>query len=115
MTSQTETAGRLVTGLLLVLLGGLFLFHNLDVIDVGPVSRFWPVVLIVLGLAKLAGREHACGGAWLLSVGVLLLLHTLHVLRLHDSWPLFIVAVGLGILVRSVAPGWCDPRPSVEK
>lgn len=28
---------------------------------------------------------------------------------------LVIVAAGLGILVRSVAPGWCDPRAPVEK
>lgn len=115
MSAQSGTAGRLVTGLLLVFLGGLFLANNLDMIDVGPIGRYWPVVLIVMGVAKLSGREHRCGGVWLLVVGVLMLLHSLHVLRLHDSWPLFIVAAGLGILVRSVAPGWCDPRASVEK
>ena len=105
MTSTSDLAGRLATGLVLVTLGGLFRAHNLDLVDVGPLGRFGPVLLIILGIARMISRP--CRGAWLLVVGVLMLLHTLDVLRLHESWPLFIVAVGLGILMRSLAPGWC--------
>lgn len=115
MSHQSDTVGRVAVGLLLVLLGGLFLAGNLDAIDIGPIGRYWPVILIVIGAVKLAGRERPCGGAWLLVAGVVMLLHTLRLLSLHDSWPLFIVAAGLGILVRSVAPGLCEPGAPAEK
>ena len=105
MTSTSDLVSRLATGLVLVALGGLFLAHNLNLVDVGPLGRFWPVLLIILGIARMVSRP--CSGAWLLAVGVVMLLHTLDVLRLHESWPLFIVAAGLAILVRGVAPGWC--------
>ena len=105
MTSTSDMTSRVITGLILVVLGGLFLADNLNLIDVGPLGRYWPVLLIVIGAARLTSRP--CSGVWLLFVGVLMLLHTLSILPLRDSWPLFIVAVGLGMMVRGLAPGWC--------
>ena len=59
--------------------------------------HLWPLLLIGLGLAKLLaprpnGRRH--GGGMLL-IGVWLLLSQLHIWRASDSWPLFLVAVGI--------------------
>lgn len=111
MRVKAGVAGRLVTGLLLVLLGGIFLAHNLEVVDVGSIGRFWPVILILIGLGKIASPEHRGGGAWLLFLGALFLLHTFDYFRLGDSWPLFIVAAGAGILWRSPPPA-ARPRPT---
>ena len=37
-------------GVLLVLVGGLFLLDNFDLITLDQVARFWPVLLIVVGI-----------------------------------------------------------------
>jgi hypothetical protein len=104
MRRELDTAGRLLTGVILVLLGGLFLVNNLGVIEIGPIGRYWPFILIVMGLGRMAQPGHRRGGAWLLFLGGLFLLHSFDYLRIHDSWPLFIVAAGVGILWRSVSP-----------
>lgn len=104
MNLQGETIGRIVTGLVIVLLGGIFLADNLGLIDVGSIGQLWPVILILLGIGSITRPGHRRGGAWLLFLGALFLLHTFDYLRLRDSWPLFIVAVGVGIIWRSMTP-----------
>jgi hypothetical protein len=60
-----------VAGLLLVLLGTLFLLDNYSVIDAGAWLRYWPLLLVILGSLKAtrpgntAGRIF--GGRWPLS------------------------------------------------
>jgi hypothetical protein len=71
--------------------------------------------LIVLGLAQMFGssdrrregddrwnervrRGRWVGGTWWLFVGVVMLMHQNHWLRLTQSWPLFIIAGGVSIL-----------------
>ena len=49
-TRSSNAQGGLIFGLLLILLGGMFLLQNFTAINL---SRFWPVILIVLGLALL--------------------------------------------------------------
>lgn len=40
----------------LIFVGVLFLLHNLDILRLAQIVRFWPVVLIVLGVYLLAAR-----------------------------------------------------------
>lgn len=44
-------------GLLLVILGGLFLFQSLGYISGDVWSKFWPVILIAVGLSMVIGRK----------------------------------------------------------
>jgi hypothetical protein len=103
MDAHGENLGRLFTGLVIVLLGAIFLADNLGVVDVGSIGRFWPAILILLGIGSIARPGHRGGGAWLLFLGALFLLHTFGYFRLRESWPLFIVAAGIGMIVRSFA------------
>lgn len=98
--------GQMTTGIMLVTIGVLFL---LDESRSGLWFRhLWPVILIVLGASKLLfadgdparGRGRS-GGAWLLFVGALFLLHNYQVMRIQQSWPLFIVAGGISIMFGS--------------
>ena len=102
--------GRLTSGLILVVLGGLFLFSELGILDAEPLARYWPLVLIALGSAKLLqpgkparGRS---SGAWLLAVGIWCLINTLELFGLTwgTSWPLFLVFVG-GAMVYGALTG----------
>ena len=103
------------TGLLLIGLGLLFLFQRLSLFPNLEFHRLWPVFLLMLGAAKFFapnedGRRG--GGAWLMFIGVLFLLHTYDVFRLSDSWPLFIVAGGVSVLLGrgNAKAGTVEPR-----
>ena len=62
---------------------------------------------IVLGIGRVLAaddeerRRHGRfgGGLWLIFVGVLFLMHNYGVLTIAQSWPLFIVAGGVSILL----------------
>jgi drug/metabolite transporter (DMT)-like permease len=108
-------------GVVLVLVGALFFVDRLGW-DMGwtwrpTFGRMWPVLLIVAGLAQLASagrdrivtdklgqdvrkdRGRSFPGLWWLFIGVIMLLDQNRWLRLDQSWPLFIVAGGLSILL----------------
>jgi hypothetical protein len=93
-------------GALLIVLGLLMLGDQLRIgydpfgirLDLG---RLWPVVLLVIGAgrffaARTEGRSG--GGYWLMFLGGVFLLHTYDLLRLRQSWPLFVVAGGLAMM-----------------
>jgi hypothetical protein len=46
--------GGLITGWILVIVGILFLLNNFYILDFG---RFWPVLLIAIGIILLVGRS----------------------------------------------------------
>jgi DUF4097 and DUF4098 domain-containing protein YvlB len=58
MTRPGPRRYSLFTGLLLILLGALFLVNNLmpGRMELGRLWRYWPVLLILLGIAKLLDR-----------------------------------------------------------
>lgn len=89
--------GQFSAGLLLLLIGGLFLFDRFDLVEGVRFGQLWPLLLIYFGLVRMIWpRKDGSrrGGAWMLMIGGLFLLHTFHVVRLHDSWPMFIVFAG---------------------
>ncbi len=107
MDGHGDNIGRLVTGLVIVALGAIFLADNLGVVDVGSIGRFWPAIFILMGIGQIVRPGHRRGGAWFLFLGALFFLHTFHYFRLRESWPLFIVAAGIGMIWRSLT----TPRP----
>ncbi len=99
----------IVGGVILILVGLLFLAGNYDLgIDI-DFGRMWPLILIVIGLAKVVfpEGESRLGGMPLVFVGGIFLAHNYDVLRIQQSWPLFVVAAGIGILASSWS---CTPR-----
>ena len=122
---------KLLGGLLLILIGLIFLAQGHDWLFGWHLSfsRLWPLLLIVMGLARMsiahgatveargAGlaerqrrRSHSMGsGVWLIFLGALFLLHTNDIFPLSQSWPLFIVWAGLMVLFNR------RPRPVVTK
>lgn len=43
--------GGVIVGAILIIMGSLFLLHEFDFFDYWELHRFWPLVLVVLGLA----------------------------------------------------------------
>ena len=107
MRYRQRSPGRhLFSGFLFVLIGGLFLLGNMGYLDVDRILRFWPVILVALGLFKLveSGDDyaHSSGIFWVV-VGGLFLLGNLGILRVafRDLWPVVIIGLGVLILWRS--------------
>ncbi len=92
---------RLVLGMFLVAAGVLLALDRFGVIDTGPIWRFWPVVLVVLGLVKLFGSDsNRCGGLVLLLVGSWFLVQNFTALDLDfsDVLPFAVLLIGLAMI-----------------
>jgi hypothetical protein len=91
-------------GVSLALLGVVLTLDNLGFVDARAVLNFWPLVLMLVGLAYVAqaqeARDWLLGAGWL-SVGTAFLLRNLGVFhfRLTDFLPLVLVAIGLKFIL----------------
>jgi hypothetical protein len=94
----------LVPGVILVAIGALFFLNNLHIVYVRDFLRFWPGILIAIGVVKLVDSTEMggkVGGGVLLGVGAILMAQTLGYLdglSLRDMWPLILIAVGVVML-----------------
>jgi LiaI-LiaF-like transmembrane region len=119
---------KLLGGVLLIVIGLLFLAQGHDWMFGWHLSfsRLWPLLLIVVGIARLSsahdpgvearvaalaehhprlaehhrprGSHPVRKGVGIIFLGVLLLLHTNDIFPLHQTWPLGIVWAGLMVL-----------------
>jgi hypothetical protein len=99
-----EQASAVTWGLILIALGVVLLGHRLDVVPYVSLHRLWPVLLIIAGVVRLTvpadgGPRHGLG---LVLVGGIFLMHTFRVMTLRDSWPLFIVAGGVSMVLEGL-------------
>jgi hypothetical protein len=100
-----ENGHRLIPAIIVIGIGVLFLLNNLNILYFSEWTRYWPVILIAIGLVKLVDSDSPSGhvaGAILVAVGAIFLGQTLGYLnvRLHDLWPLFLIGAGLLMLFR---------------
>jgi hypothetical protein len=96
-----DSSSQVTTGLVMVVIGLVLLGGQLDLFDFWRVGRLWPLVMVAIGAAQWAATPPPGArrqGLGLMLGGSVLLLHTLNVMRIWDSWPLFIVAFGVSLL-----------------
>lgn len=89
-----------MAGVVLVAVGLIFMASNLGKLPDVDFGQLWPFILVVIGVGKLVtpGEDGRWGGVSLILLAGIFLAHNYRVLRLHDSWPLFIVLAGLSIV-----------------
>ncbi|MEQ1730342.1 MAG: DUF5668 domain-containing protein [Vicinamibacterales bacterium] len=103
---------RLLGGLGLMLFGAVMLIDRTGLMDAGRVLRFWPLILIAIGVQQLAwGRSRADGtsgsgliGLVWIAVGGVFLLNSLgitHASVFELFWPLLLMGVGVRLLTHS--------------
>jgi hypothetical protein len=132
---------RLPSGAIwLIALGLLFLVGNIGVFHVVPGRLFGPLVVIGVGVWMFVRRMTSDGGSlendgtplyrwrlgraingavWVVLVGVIWLLDVLRILRWSTSWPLFLIAGGVLLILRRAmvdyGPGYpIHPTPPGE-
>jgi hypothetical protein len=101
--------GSLVAGTILLAVGFIFLLNNFDFIYLGPVTHFWPLIIIAIGITKFFTADHPAEyrkGAWWVMMGFWFLISTLHLFgfSFHNSWPILLIVLGINSLWRALDP-----------
>jgi predicted membrane protein len=90
----------MVAGIVLIALGTLFLLDHMEIVEAGRLFKFWPLILVAIGLVKFLNDRSRVGGAITIVIGVLLQLSQLGFMHLTwgTLWPLILIAAGLAII-----------------
>ena len=104
---EGRRVSRLIAGLLLLLLGGVFALQNLGVVRAGHLRDYWPLILIWVGLTRMfvSGQHgHFASGLVIFLLGVFFQLERLDVfwVPIRQFWPLLLIAVGFGLIADSL-------------
>lgn len=105
MTIRKDSSGRIFWGLIIMAVGVLLLLQQMDKLDFGDVvSRYWPLILILVGIWQLIanGFRNTGGPLFLIALGVIFQLWKLDILGRRTwnyVWPLLIILAGLWTLL----------------
>ena len=105
--------GHVILGGMLMALGAVFLLGRLDVVAPWAVDLWFPLLLVVFGLARIVWprRNSPVPGVWIALVGGLILLDRLGIVAMHESWPVFVIMAGMLMIFRAL--GWLPNRHDV--
>jgi hypothetical protein len=109
---QHPAAGHAFAGLILLLIGAVFLLNNLGVFYIEDVRKYWPALLIVAGVAHLFfsrhGRRSLVLSGMLVTIGGLLLANNfgyIHANVWEIVWPVMLIFLGILFLFRARGGG----------
>ncbi len=105
MNIVSRNSGQWLFGLIILIIGIIFLVENLFGIQMWKnVWLFWPILLIIWGLMQLLQRRSVFFSIILLIIGTLFLLKNFQLYQWPDTiwkyWPLIIIAVGIDQLIK---------------
>jgi hypothetical protein len=99
-----QSSERFIPAIVLIGLGTIFFLDNLHIVAIREVIRYWPAILIAVGIIQLVDSAFPVGrtvGGMLVAVGAFLLARNLGYLdiRVHDMWPLLLIGAGILMLL----------------
>ncbi len=106
MHEKPRTHGNMFIGIILVILGVLFLISKFGGHDIGDfIGTWWPMILIIIGIRKImsTGEPRFGSGLILLSIGIVLQLISLEWITWHQItylWPVILILIGLKLILR---------------
>jgi predicted membrane protein len=113
-TARFRLTGQLIAGVVLASLGVLFTLDNLDFIEARDILRYWPAVLLIVGISQiLQARSSAgmIGGSIWIVIGAVLLGERLNLIaNVFRFWPLLLVGVGAYVVWQSFTRR--EPQPT---
>jgi hypothetical protein len=110
-TSITERprfpVAKLTVGLVLLGIGIAAFFDAIDVWEIGMLWRYWPLILIALGIVnayEAFRRRQGDGSYFLLGVGIWMLAGSFNLFGLtySSAFPLGVIVVGLGAVIHAI-------------
>ncbi len=95
---------KLILGLFFTILGVLWTGENLRLLHADDFLRYWPVVVVLIGVRKLLDPTSRVVGAILTIAGASILGYTAGWVRftIFDFWPLLLIAFGAVIVARAL-------------
>jgi hypothetical protein len=102
--------GRILAGIAVMLAGLAMLADRTGLGGLHLSGRYWPLILIALGVLKLSGRTRGDGvrrpvrsGLWLVYVGLWALVSEFQLFGFDygNSWPLLVIGAGVSIVWRA--------------
>ena len=125
--SSNSNDKRLLLGLFLLIIGGLLLSFNLDVLpydfrqELRRLFWHWPMILIIIGMIHILGKDHKSPGIILLIIGLIFISPRWFDIpfRFQDIfWPLIFILSGFVILIRGKKHPkkgpWCKESHTIE-
>lgn len=106
--AEWRASPGLIPAIVIIGIGVLLLLGNLHIVYVENWWRYWPVLIIAAGLAKILEANHQGGrvfGGVIAGVGGLFLLNNLNLLDLtwDAFWPAVLIGVGVLMLVNRLS------------
>ena len=113
-----EATPRIVFGLILFTLGVLFLLDRLDLVEMGRLWDYWPLVFVGVGLGKViqpVGAPGRASGGVFIVIGVWWLLANLDVVEQNPVvlWPVVLIVIGGSMLWRALESSRHPAAPAV--
>ncbi len=107
MGRNRRYGGGLFPGVVLIVVGIIFLLERTDLKSMPQLWRFWPLFLIWIGLVQLIKPAGGQRSIFVLLIGIWLQISTLELFGLDfsNSWPLAIIAVGASFVFDSLLRG----------
>lgn len=98
---------QMMWGLVLILVGLVFLLDRMDIFDASEIWRYWPLLLVVAGINQTIGYPSAkefTNGLWTVFIGLWLfaVFEGFLGLTFRNSWPLFILMWGVQLVLGPV-------------
>lgn len=105
MSARTLVSPRLLPGLILAAAGAVLLLNNLNMVELGDLMRWWPMLLLAFGLHLFLEAGNRTVGALVVAASIVIQLRELDVVEipwrtLKDFWPLLLIGAGLHLLFR---------------
>jgi hypothetical protein len=96
----------IVPGIMLIAVGSIFLLDHMGIIRADQFWKFWPLILIVVGLLKIFRDDAIVLGIGVVLIGIVLQLHELNYTNLSwgTVWPFLLIMVGFQMIWSKFGP-----------
>ena len=97
-------SGRILWGLFLIAMGCAFLLDRLGYVEIRALWNLWPVVFVVLAVGRALDRRPGAAASFaVMALAFFAAEFRWFGLSYRSFWPLLIVAVGVGIVLRTLS------------
>lgn len=106
-SSSYQWRKHLMSGLVLVIVGAAFALDQRNLIDLGSVWHYWPLLMVISGINTMIGYPSAkdfSSGVCTVLIGLWLFAALGHMygLTIWNSWPMPIIACGISMMLEPV-------------
>jgi predicted membrane protein len=94
-------------GVIVIIIGAMFLLDNLDILEFDLRLFFWPIVVMLLGGLRIYSAESRSGyilGGAVFSIGLVALLSKMGFIAISMKalWPVFIMIAGVAVILHAM-------------